>query len=91
MTNAAPASFVRALEQLPLGTFNAHLGSRRYIASKTAFNSGRSIKLVAEALGGGDYISLNLFHLTSGSRVYPCEMSRAKVIAFVENILPDQS
>ncbi len=91
MIAAPPSSFVQALESLPQGTFTGHLGDRRYIASKSTFNAGRSIKLFAEALAGRDTISLNLYHLASGPRLYPCEMSSAKVVAFVEGLAPDQS
>ena len=46
-------------------------------------------KLVAEELGGPDYISLNHYALRSGARLKPCEMPEAKVRAFVLNLIPD--
>lgn len=45
---------------------------------------------MAEELGGTDYISLNLYHLQSGAHLFPYEMSRHKVIAFVLAFRPDQ-
>jgi hypothetical protein len=65
-------------------------GGRRYIASKTVFGGERSVKLVAEEMGGGDYISLNLYHLGAGERLFPCEMSLEKVVDFVRAFTPDQ-
>ena len=53
------------------------------------FNDGKSEKLVAEQRGGGDYISLNLYHLAAGPQLYPCEMPAAKVIAFLRAFEPD--
>ncbi|EDZ45821.1 conserved hypothetical protein [Rhodobacterales bacterium Y4I] len=38
---------------------------------------------MARELGGGDYISLNLYRLASGARLKPCEMPADKVIRFV--------
>ena len=59
------------------------------MVTKTAFAGGRSIKLVAEELGGTDYISLNWYDLGAGARLKPCEMPAAKVIAFVQALVPD--
>ncbi|WP_343044361.1 hypothetical protein [Roseobacter ponti] len=49
------------------------------------------MKLFAEEAGGNDYISLNFYRLKSGARLYPCEMSRGKVLSFVLGFVPDQS
>ena len=88
--NEAPSAFVQALDVLPEGSIRGHAHGRTYIATKTSFNAGRSIKLVAEELGGTDYISLNLYKLTNGARLYPCEMPAEKVIRFVTSFRPDQ-
>ncbi len=88
--SAAPAGFVAKLLALPCGTFRGTCDGRRYVVTKTTFSGGKSVKLVAEELGGSDYISLNLYRLVRGPRLYPCEMPAAKVIAFVENLIPDQ-
>ncbi len=84
-----PARFLAALDALPRGTSTGHYKGRRYAISISTFNNARSLKLVAEETGGRDYISLNLYHLTAGARLYPCEMSRTKVIAFVTGVTPD--
>jgi hypothetical protein len=75
--------FLEAFEAMPSGTFRAGFGGNGYIVSKTSYSGGKSWKLVAEELGGRDYISLNLYHLKSGACLYPCEMSLDKAIAFV--------
>ena len=49
------------------------------------------MKLVAEELGGGDYISLNFYDLTNGPALYPCEMPAGKVIAFLRDYVPDRA
>lgn len=90
MREAAPAGFGAALQAIPLGTSKGIAHSRRYIATRTDFNSGRSIKLVAEALDGSDYISLNFYDLGSGTQLAPCEMSHEKVITFVTAYQPEQ-
>lgn len=89
MSDAAPDAVVRVLQDLPVGTITGWFGSSRYIATKSVYGAGRSVKFVAEELGGTGYISLNLYALSSGARLFPCEMSRAKVIAFVTGFHPD--
>ena len=86
----APSGFVDALATLPEGSSRGRAHGRTYIATKTSYNTGRSVKLVAEELGGADYISLNLYKLASGARLYPCEMPADKVIQFVTGFHPDQ-
>jgi len=81
--------FAAALTALPTGTFYGTAQGRRYVVTKSVLAHGRTTKLVAEELGGGDYISLNHFALASGPRLKPCEMSAAKVTAFVLSLAPD--
>lgn len=76
-------AFLAAFAALPTGTHTGEFDGKRYVVSKSVFNAGKSWKLVAEELGGTDYISLNLYDLASGPRLYPCEMPAEKVIAFV--------
>jgi len=44
---------------------------------------------VAQELGGPDYVSLNLYTLKDGPRLYPCEMPAEKVISFLRGYRPD--
>ena len=87
MTATVDARFLDAFHPLPDGTHTGRYQTRRYVWSKSTFNSGKSWKLVAEELGGPDYISLNLYALASGARLYPCEMPAANVIAFVRGLI----
>ncbi|MFK7938130.1 MAG: hypothetical protein AB8B82_02030 [Roseovarius sp.] len=75
--------FLGAFDALPLGTFTGTYQGRRYVATRTDFSGGAAQKLVAEELGGADYISLNLYRLASGARLKPCEMPQDKVVRFV--------
>lgn len=85
----APGDLASLLDAIPKGTSRGSAQGKRYIATKTLFNGGRSTKLVAEELGGNDYISLNFYALAQGPRLYPCEMPSEKVIAFVRNFVPE--
>lgn len=62
---------------------------RRYVVTKSCFAQARSWKLVAEELGGPDYISLNLYRTAKGGQLRPCEMPEAKVIRFVLALVPE--
>lgn len=83
------SGFATALAALPSGTFTGRYQNARYVVTKSSFAQGKAIKLVAEELGGTDYISLNWYDLGSGARLKPCEMPEAKVRAFVAALVPD--
>lgn len=57
---------------------------------KTTHAAGRSVKLLAHDLAGTDFVSMNLYHLSTGDVLKPCEMPEAKVRAFVMGFQPDQ-
>ena len=78
-----------AFDALPFGEFTGTSHGRRYVAVKSGFAGGASQKLVAEELGGTDYISLNLYRTRSGALLRPCEMPEAKVIAFIQDFRID--
>lgn len=83
-------AFTRAFFALPLGTFTGRAHDRRYVVSRQAMAENKSHKLVAHELGGGDFISLNLYQ-TRNSRALlrPCEMPAQKVVAFVLALTPE--
>ncbi|APX12308.1 hypothetical protein [Tateyamaria omphalii] len=83
------STFETALGALPCGTFQGTAHGRRYVVTKSRFAGDKSIKLVAEELGGADYISLNWYALASGGRLKPCEMPEAKVREFVVDLVVD--
>lgn len=79
--------FLKALAAIPLGTSRGRFDSKSYAISKVNYAGGKSIKLVAEELGGSDYISLNLYQPASGPLLKPCEMPAEKVTAFVTGVV----
>ena len=83
--------FRAALNRIPDGHSQGHFQGRRYRVEKSSHAGGRSLKLNARALGGTDFISLNLYHLASGDLLKPCEMPEAKVRAFVVGFQPDKA
>ncbi len=86
---ATPA-FIRAFDALPTGAYGGSYGGRRYRITKTVMATGRSQKLVAEELGGNDYVSLNLYRLADGTALLkPCEMPADKVIGFILGVTAD--
>ena len=90
MRARAPNGFAEHLRAIPVGLSHGRLGKVKWTATRSEFNAGRSIKLVAEALDRSDYISLNFYDLESGAQLAPCEMPHAKVISFVQNYQPEQ-
>lgn len=77
-----------ALLALPLGSFRGQALGKDWIVTRSLFAGGASEKLVARALNGSDYISLNLYRLESGPRLRPCEMPAEKVARFVSDLVP---
>lgn len=84
------ADFVAAFDRLPTGGYGGTYQDKRYRITKSSMITGRSQKLVAEELGGNDYISFNLYRLAGGEHLLkPCEMPAEKVTDFVLNVVPD--
>lgn len=81
--------FLAAFDALPFGEFTGVAHGRRYVAVKSGFAGRASQKLVAEELGGTDYISLNLYRTRNGALLRPCDMPEAKVIGFVLDLRVD--
>jgi len=79
-------SFSQKLALLPIGTFRGSAHGKDWIVTRSLVSAGKGEKLVAEALDGSDYISLNLYHLASGDILKPCEMPEAKVRAFLADL-----
>ena len=76
--------FVVAFDGLPEGAFEAWYNGKRWHAVRSSHAGVQSAKLVAEEAGGRGYVSLNLYRLPDGRMLLrPCEMSAAKVHAFV--------
>jgi peptide-methionine (S)-S-oxide reductase len=75
------------LARLPEGYSEGMFDGQRYRLEKTTFNGGRIVKFYARALGGADYVSLNLYHLAHGEALKPCEMPEAKVRNFLARVV----
>lgn len=71
------------IEQLPLGYTEVVYQGRTYRVVRTDFNEGRSVKVLAEELGGPDFISFNFYKTQSQDLLKPCEMPAQKVRAFL--------
>ena len=80
------AVFSAAFQALPAGSFEALWQGRAYRAIRQPVAGARGWKLQAWERAGGDYISLNLYHLDKGPVLRPCEMSADKVEAFVKEL-----
>lgn len=82
-------AFLAAFDALPEGSSEGHFAGRRYRLRKSVHAGGASRKLVAEAVDGSDYISLNLYLLKDGRALLrPCEMPERKVRDFVLGVEP---
>lgn len=79
--------FLQAFDALPKGTFYGRAFGNRYRVVRRV--SGARQSMVAEELGGRDFISFNLYRLRSGARVKPCEMPSDKVIGFTLALVPE--
>jgi len=87
---SADPAFLEAFDAVPVGGYGGTYGGRRYRITKSRYAEVRSQKLEAEELGGTDYVSLNLYRLSSGMAILnPCEMPEAKVRDFVLRVVVD--
>lgn len=84
-----PSDVVARIKDMPLGSFRGVAEGRSYLVTRSVFSGGRAIKLVGQELAGRDYISLNLYDLSRGPQLFPCEMPSAKVIGFLRAFRPD--
>lgn len=89
MRATAPSDFGATLHAIPHGTTTGTAHGVRFTTTRSDFNQGRSTKLVAEALDGSDYISLNFYDLRQGGQLAPCEMPHEKAISFVMAYQPE--
>ena len=84
-----PPDVTARVRALPRGASTGRAHGKSYVCTRSDFSNGRSIKVVAEERGGPDYISMNLYDLAAGPRLYPCEMPASKVIDFLRAFSPD--
>jgi hypothetical protein len=74
------------IKTLPIGYSEVLFEGKKYGITRTDFNTGKSIKIYAEELGGNDFISLNYYITNKNELLKPCEMPETKVIHFINNI-----
>lgn len=82
------SSLLKYLLEFPMGYSVVQYNLKKYGVIRTDFNSGKSIKLYAEELGGNDFISLNYYVMATSELLKPCEMPQEKVIGFLVNAAP---
>ncbi len=85
----APPDIVAKFRTFAPGSFTGQADGKSYVVSVSTFSNARAVKLVADERGGSDYISLNIYDLSTGPRLYPCEMPAQKVIRFIRSLVPD--
>jgi len=75
-----------ALDLIPPGYSEGLYHGRRYGMQKTLHAGGKGLKFFARELGGTDFVSLNLYQLSSGDLLKPCEMPETKVRDFLLSV-----
>lgn len=84
-------AFLNKLKSLPAGYSEGGFNGRRYGTTRKTSADGSRTWLYAEALGGNDRISFNLYRLKNGEyRLKPCEMPERTVVKFILGYEPDQ-
>ena len=84
------AEFDAAFGKLAEGYSEGAYEGRRFGLIVRRSEDGRRNSLFARELAGTDIVSFNLYRTTSDiTSLKPCEMSSAKVVAFVLGFRPD--
>ncbi|KQR72961.1 hypothetical protein [Rhizobium sp. Leaf341] len=83
------AAFEKALACLPSGYLDGCYDGEPWNATLRRSADGRRVWLFARALKQTDIVSFNLYRTRRGGTLLkPCEMSSAKVVAFVIGFKP---
>lgn len=83
------STFDVALGRLPTGYLKGSFSGRTYGVTITRSKDGKRTSLFARELGGQDIVSFNLYGLSSGELLKPCEMSSQKVVDFVIGLVTE--
>lgn len=78
----------RLLERVPDGWTEVSYAGRRWGLTRTTHTDGRSVSVYAEELGGPGVVSANVWRLSGGDELRPCEMPAADVVAFLKGWRP---
>ena len=73
---------------MPEGWTAVSYAGRRWGLTRATHLDGRSASVYAEELGGPDVVSANVFRLTGGAELRPCEMPVSTVLDFLEGWQP---
>jgi hypothetical protein len=84
----APDDYSALFHRVPEGWSEVVYAGRRYGVTRSVAADGRALAVYAEELGGQDVVSANLYLLTDGPQLKPCEMPAAKVIDFLQGLEP---
>lgn len=76
----------KVIKKLPLGYSEVIYLGVKYGLTRTDFNNGKSVKVFAKELGGRDFISFNYYETKQNKHLKPCEMSKEKVLSFLEGM-----
>jgi hypothetical protein len=71
------------VDRVPEGWTAVGYAGRRFGLSRTDRAGGRSVAIYAEALGGSDVVSANVYRPASGDVLRPCEMPAETVLDFL--------
>jgi len=74
------------IQKIPEGYSEGIYNSKKYGITKETFNNGRSFKIYGKELQGNNVVSLNYYITANEELVKPCEMTKQKVIHFLENV-----
>ena len=83
------STFDVALARLPTGYLKGSFMGRTYGVTITRSEDGKRTSLFARELGGQDIVSFNLYGLSTGELLKPCEMSSQKVVDFVIGLVTE--
>ncbi|MEM7659100.1 MAG: peptide methionine sulfoxide reductase [Bacteroidota bacterium] len=75
--------WIEQVKGLPAGYSEGWFAGKRFRVARSDFSAGRSIKVLAEELGGTNFISFNAYLLKGQWVLKPCEMPAEKVLAFL--------
>ena len=79
----ATASLQAMVDRVPEGWTVVAYEGRSYGLTRTTRVHGQSNSISAEELGGDDLISANVYRTRKAEHLRPCEVSEAKVLAFL--------
>jgi hypothetical protein len=87
-TTSEGSSLQDLVARVPDGWTPVSYAGRRWGLTRTTHLDGRSVSVYADELGGADVVSANVFRLSGGAELRPCEMPASTVLDFLEGWQP---